>query len=465
MATLIVEDMQGNQAPLIVTALHITQQLNTLEQIDFTTANTSDNIDAFNMIQPRSLFINPQTNEMYRLSQSQGSENGDLYQLQVTALQVLTDLSDHYVNGTLNNTQSLDSCMRLITNGTKFSYSLHGNFDNHDFGSSDNNNETFGNGLAYDLFINSVVKDFNLEWTAHDYHIDLYNKVGSDNQFVCLDKDDIYALQDSMDVTTLKTRISGTGKVDDNSKKPAVTATYTSPNAKQFGIIDAPPYSDDRCTDYNTLVNELKQQLQDYPLVQYQANVNKFKQYAQGLNNNYAIGNYGIIRTRWGIDETVRISKIDKYVDSPSNADVLTFGNLQLDPSEIMAQLQNSHDNYINVINEIKNSNSSSVIPITPNSITIKTIGKATGTITLINNNNVITVSLDLSNAIVETIAKLDKTYVPNVDRSGTLTVTSGLLNYKITKDGTFMITKITNLTGKALTSLDNASGSFTYIV
>lgn len=465
MTVLIVQDMQGNQAPLEVTALHITQQLNTLEQIEFTTFNTPDN-NAFNMIQPRSIFIDPQTNEIYRIEQRQGQEQGDLYQLQVTALQILTDLSDHYVNNSLHDTQSLDSCMKLITDGTKFNYTIHGNFNNHDFGSdANNNNETFGNALAYDLFINSVVKDYNVEWIAHGYHIDLYNQIGSNNSFVSLDKSDIYALQEQSDFTTLKTRISGVGKVDDNSKKPVVSATYTSPNAKQFGIIDAASYSDDRCTDYNTLLSELKAQLQDYPLVQYQADINKFKQYTSGLNNNYEIGNYGIIRTRWGIDETVRISKLDKYIDSPSNADVVTFGNLQLDPSKIMAQLQSSHNSFEQAINQLKNENSSSNIPITPLQTTIDATGKATGTITLAVNNNVVTTNFSLKNAIVETIVQLPKTYTPSDNRSGVLNVNNGLLSYEITKDGKFNITKITDLTGKAITTLASVSGSFNYIL
>ena len=206
MTMLIVQDIQGHQEPLMVQNLHITKQLNTLTQIDFNTVNTPDNESAFEMIQPRSVFIDPVDNEIYRISQKTGQELGDLYQLQITALQVLTDLSDTYIKDVMYNTQSLDSVMSFITKGTKFSYSLHGNFANHDFGSKGSDGGSpFGNALAYDLFINSIVKDYNVEWSCHGYHIDLYNQIGSENQFVCIDKDDVYALQETADFTTLKT--------------------------------------------------------------------------------------------------------------------------------------------------------------------------------------------------------------------------------------------------------------------
>lgn len=138
---------------------------------------------------------------------------------------------------------------------------------------------------------------------------------------------------------------------------------------------------------------------------------------------------------------------------------------LQLDPSKIMAQLQSSHNSFEQAINQLKNENSSSNIPITPLQTTIDATGKATGTITLAVNNNVVTANFSLKNAIVETVVQLPKTYTPSDNRSGVLNVNNGLLSYEITKDGKFNITKITDLTGKAITTLASVSGSFNYIL
>lgn len=468
MAYLIIKDLQGNEQPLQVQNLHITKQLNTLTQIEFNTVNTKDNSTAFNMIQPRSIFIDPVDNEVYRISQKSGQEIGDYFQLQITALQALTDLSDKYISDTLYNTQSLASVMNLITKGTNFKYKLHGTFQNHDFGSKDTSGSSpFGAGLAYDLFINSVVKDYNCEWTCHGYQIDLYNKVGADNKFVCLDKDDVYSIQETSDFTTLKTQISGTGKVDDNGN-PTVTATYTSPNAKQFGVIEATPYSDDRVTNKDTLINELKAQLQDYPLVQYQANVNKFKKYAQSLSNDYEIGNYGLIRTRWGIDETVRISKIDIYRDTPGSADVLTFGNLQLDPAEVISRLSQAQTDFKNEINQIKNNHQSSSSDTNGETISIET--PFVGTINVSSVGTIIYVDFDLDSLSTQTtVCQFGNSFKPSAIRNGNLisnTNPSYIISWRIDTNGNFIVMNITDLAGNPVQNItQSVSGNFSYTI
>lgn len=463
MANLIVQDIQGNQQLLVVQGLHITKQLNTLTQIEFTTINTSDNLSAFNMIQPRSIFIDPVDNEIYRISQKNGQELGDLYQLQITALQIMTDLSDKYIKDVIYNTQSLDSVMRFITNGTKFSYSLHGNFNNHDFGAKGaDGGSPFGNALAYDLFINSVVKDYNVEWACHGYHIDLYNQIGSENQFVCIDKDDVYALQETADFTTLKTQIYGMGKTDDNGN-PKVSTTYTSPNAKQFGIIEASPYSDDRCTDVNTLIDELKTQLQDYPLVQYQANINKLKKYAIGTSNNYEIGNYGIVRSRWGIDITTRISKLDIYRDTPETANVITFGNLQLDPSQIIVELDQARNQIVNGVNSIikanqKDNGSSTTIKIDNGNIELSISG------------GIVYVDLSMQELTsLRTLGTFAEPYRPKSQRTGNFIASSDknyIVNYVVQTNGDFNILSISDLSGTPVNELDNpVNGNFNYLI
>lgn len=467
MTMLIVQDIQGHQEPLMVQNLHITKQLNTLTQINFNTVNTLDNESAFEMIQPRSIFIDPVDNEIYRISQKTGQELGNLYQLQITALQVLTDLSDTYIKDVMYNTQSLDSVMSFITKGTKFGYSLHGNFANHDFGSKGSDGSSpFGNALAYDLFINSIVKDYNVEWSCHGYHIDLYNQIGSENQFVCVDKDDVYALQETADFTTLKTQIYGTGKTDDNGN-PTISTTYTSPNSKQFGIIEANPYSDDRCTDVNTLTSELKAQLQDYPLVQYQTNVNKFKEYADGLSNNYEIGNYGIVRSRWGIDITTRISKLDIYRNTPGTADVITFGNLQLDPSEVMVQLEQAHNKLVNSVNSIVSGSEAS----SGNSSTVNiNNGEYSGTVSLSLSSGIVYVDLSMKSVVANrTLTTFDSMYCPSTDRTGSFIVSSDknyIINYEIKKTGEFSIISISDLSGTPASEiLESVSGNFNYLI
>lgn len=463
MPMLIVQDLSGNQQPLIVSSLHVTKQLNTLSQIEFTTLNTPENKTAYDMIQPRSIFIDPADNEVYRISQKSSSELGDYFQIQVTALQAMTDLSDHYVKDVLYNTQTLDAVMQHITKGTKFMYKLHGSFNKHDFGSKGGENVSpFGNGLAYDLFINSIVKDYNVEWSCHGYQIDLYNQIGGENKFVCVDKDDVFQIQESADFTTLKTRIYGTGKTDDNGN-PTISTTYTSPNAEKFGYIDASPYSDDRCTNIDTLISELKAQLQDYPLVQYQANINTLKKYAKGLENDYAIGNYGTVLSRWGIDITTRISKIDMYRDSPSSNSVVTFGNLQLDPATVISKMNQAHNNLVNDVNKVISDNQA-------NAGSSELIELSNGTINISSSGGIVYVDFAIENITAgTTITTLNSSYIPKQVRTNSVIVSADknyIVTIKIGITGEFEIVSISDLSGTEIENIQNeVSSSFNYIL
>lgn len=336
----IIEDLKGNQEPLLVNDLHVTGQLNTVEQVDFTTINTADNEAAFNMLQPRSLITIPETDELYRLSENDGQEMGNYYQRTLTGLQVIQDLDDHVVSNTLTGSQSLDACMHLLTDGTKFSFTIHDSFGNHDFG-----DDKFGGDHALNLFVSTLVDTYVFEFTCHRYHIDIYKQIGKHDAFVFVQNNDIYALADTGDYTQIRTHIVGTGKQDDNGN-PVVTAEYTSPNASIYGVIDDDIFEDDNATDQQTLINEMKAQLKDYPLIQYTANINKFEQASPAEKlNNATLGNWGYLRDRNGMDVESRIVETDLYPQSKANEDTLTFGNLILDPNKMVAQL-NSNRNH-----------------------------------------------------------------------------------------------------------------------
>ena len=273
-------------------------------------------------------------------------------------------------------------------------------------------------------------------------------------------------MQETADFTTLKTQIYGTGKTDDNGN-PIVSTTYTSPNSKQFGIIEANPYSDDRCTDVNTLTSELKAQLQDYPLVQYQTNVNKFKEYADGLSNNYEIGNYGIVRSRWGIDITTRISKLDIYRDTPGTADVITFGNLQLDPSQVMVQLEQAHNKLVNDVSSIVSGNEES--SGTTSTIKVDT-GELSGTITISLSSGIVYVDLSMQElASLRTLGTFDEPYRPKNLRTGNFIVSSDknyIVNYVVQPDGEFNILSISDLSGTPISELMSpVNGNFNYLI
>lgn len=347
---LIVSDVSGAQQPLLVNDVHVTQQLSTIEQLDFTTYNTSDNQAGYNMLQPRTLITLPETGEMYRLSENDGQSMGNYYQRNITALQVLQDLDDHVVTGKLKGKQSLNAVMKFLTDGTKFTFSIHGSISDYTFA------DDFGGDHALTLFVDTIVTDYGIEFTTHGYHIDIYKSIGVHDAFVYLSGNDIYALADTGEYTQIRTHIIGYGKTDDNGK-PTVKAEYTSPNSSVYGVIDDDIYSDDNATDQATLLAGMKAKLVDYPLIQYTANVNKFEKLSPAdQTNDTALGNWGYLRDRNGLDVESRIIQKDVYPQS-NQEDTLTFGNFMLDPNKMMVQLKDNHNSNYKEIEKLKISN------------------------------------------------------------------------------------------------------------
>lgn len=396
---LLVKDLNNDEQPLLVNDVHITKQLNTVEQLDFTTINTLENESAFKMLQPRTIITVPETGEQYRLSENDGAELGTSYQRTLTGLQVLQDLDDTMKQDKLTGKQTIQATMDWLIKGTKFSYTVHDTFDSYDFG-----DDGIGGEHALSLFTDTIISNFKAEFTCTGYHIDIYKTLGAKNKFVFVQGDDIYSLAETADYTQIRTHITGTGKTtetttttdssgktttttddgtsdsssnqdsdsssDDSDTKTTtssitVKAEYTSPNAKIYGIIDDDNYSNDKATSEQQLINEMKAKLVDYPLIQYTANVNKFEEAnPAGKINDSSMGNWGFIKDRNGIDVETRIIQKDLYPQS-NQEDTLMFGNFILDPNKMIAQMQSNRNtdmkNIKDMIDKQAKNNSSSV--------------------------------------------------------------------------------------------------------
>lgn len=343
-----VTDILGNSEPLLVSELHIENTLCQVGQLDFTTWNTDENKVGYDMLTPRALITVPETGQMYRLSENDGADQGQYRERTLTALPVIQDLNDHYVKGTLKGVQTLDNCMHLITDGTSFNFTIHGDVPIFNF------IDDFGAGHALDLFLNTVVTSFKWEFTFNNYHIDLFKQIGQQNAFVLVDGDDLHSMEDSADYTTITTQVHGEGKMDDNDN-PTVQADYVSPNVTQFGYIDADPYQDDNVTDVDVLKGILRTKVQDFPLVQFTATLVQFANLSvAGSQNDISVGNYGYLRSRSGVDVKIRISSTDLYPQSKGNDSTVTFGNLKLEPAAITARLQAARANSGRQLDNIK---------------------------------------------------------------------------------------------------------------
>lgn len=120
---------------------------------------------------------------------------------------------------------------------------------------------------------------------------------------------------------------------DTANQQPQYTCQgeYDSPMAAddKWGKIWADPFTSDSITDQKTLIEAMKKQIHDYPDVQYTTDWITFKDsLSQGIKNDIAVGNYGYLRDRYGVDVNVRIQSFTKYLDkNTTQSSSITFGN------------------------------------------------------------------------------------------------------------------------------------------
>lgn len=347
---LTVKDFQGSEAPMDnPTSAVLADTFGQVAQLTVTFLR-SLNEDVANMMQPRTLLIDEDSGQKYRLQSVSSAPAGGDISFSAVFLSILHDMNDHYVDSTLTGTQSLDACMQLITQNTVITYTIHDSFPNFEFSTE------FGKGKAYDLFLNTLVSDFGFEFNIDNQHIDIYKTIGQQDAFVWLDALSFNTLNEQSDYAAIATHIKGTGKMDDNSK-PLATAEYSSPHVKDYGVIDADFVSDERFTNNDALLAYLKTKLQDYPLIQRTITLNNdnTKSPFKLNKDTIAVGDHGYLRARNGVDVNTRITEITRDLTGHTATQV-TLGNQIKTFNQITAELQLSRQQTSHEISAIKSS-------------------------------------------------------------------------------------------------------------
>jgi hypothetical protein len=319
---LIIKNVQGTENALkTIDDLTLTQTLGAIDQLTFNFIDNADNKIASELVMPRSIVTVPENNQQYMITTPTITPLGRYRQYAVTALHVGQTLHDRYIDKKLTKTQSLDACMKFITQGTEFTYVIHDKFSNYAF------SEEFGNARGDDL-LTTLASDFGFEYYFDNFKIHIYKTIGKDNSFLFVDGANVSKITDTEDYSNFSTHIKGTGKTSDDKKSSTVTAEYTSPLADKFGIIDADPISDERFTTTASLQDYLKTQIKDYPEVQYTIEWADFSKNAKYHDlNDVKVGNSGYLKDRYGIDVSVRITELVFNPQSNTVTPQITFGN------------------------------------------------------------------------------------------------------------------------------------------
>nr|DAL96587.1 MAG TPA: tail protein [Caudoviricetes sp.] len=333
-----VKQISVDETPAIVYNLPITESLNELSTVSFTLDDNVQNKAATLMMSPQTMVLVPETGQWFRLTTVNPISLGNTRSYQVAGVHVGTDLHDKYVEGRLSNTQSLDACMKYITDGTAFKYVIHDTFSNYSF------SDGFGGDFADNLFMNTLKDDFGFEFYFDNWTIHIYKKIGQSDQFVFIDGYNAHKISWTEDYSNIRTKIKGLGKQNDDGSY-AATAEYTSPNAYIWGVKQAATVQDDRFTDSNSLNNYIKGQLQDYPIIQYTMERAEFEHGAKLSDiNSIKMGNSGLLKDRLGVDVDTRIVGMTYYPQDSKQTDTITFGNKIFDSAHNWAMQQRAKD-------------------------------------------------------------------------------------------------------------------------
>ena len=176
-------------------------------------------------------------------------------QKQVKAQHIFFDLIEHQLYGYIGGTKSADDIFYFILAGSGWTFE---NVDVTNYIVLSN----FGENNAVKL-IRDACNALDCEIKIMPgKHIKLYKRIGTDTDNQFRFSHNIKTLRKNVDTTNLFTVIKGFGA-------NGLEVTYTSPNASIYGERHAEPIRDDRYSLTDSLIDRLKQELNDAPEISY----------------------------------------------------------------------------------------------------------------------------------------------------------------------------------------------------
>lgn len=179
--------------------------------------------------------------------------NESTYTKQISAVSTFFDLGGVYKSKIYGGTRTIKQFLTWTLSGTDWTYEYVGT-DPYIL------IPNYGTDNALKL-IQGLCEVAKIEYKIMpNNHLIFKEKIGSNNNAQYRYGHNIKALEKTVDTTNLKTRIEGIGH-------QGLSVTYTSPYAKQFGIIEAEPIIQEEFTNEKELLNHIKSQINDEPLL------------------------------------------------------------------------------------------------------------------------------------------------------------------------------------------------------
>lgn len=242
------------------------------------------------------------------------------------------DSTDNHVYEQISGTLRLDKLLEFSLKGTGYKIVIY------------NNNlplsvtvENFGDDNSLVLF-KSVLDKFGAEFEVIDNEITVMKEIGSytDEQLRYF-----YNIKDpsqEIDTDDFKTYIRGYGKKNEDGSY-VVTAEYTSPLAKAYGIKHAKPVRDDRYTDYASLLERIKRDLNDHIDISIKLSAVEAEELGWQYINK---GDYvWCIIDPFDLDVRIRVVDVENFSNENKSA-IYTLGSIKRKATDAMVELKTS---------------------------------------------------------------------------------------------------------------------------
>ncbi|WP_392388174.1 phage tail protein [Bacillus wiedmannii] len=197
--------------------------------------------------------------------------------------------------------------------------------------------ENFGDDNSLVLF-KSVLDKFGAEFEVICNEITVMKEIGSytDEQLRYF-----YNIKDpsqEIDTDDFKTYIRGYGKKNEDGSY-VVTAEYTSPLAKVYGIKHAKPVRDDRYTDYDSLLERIKRDLHDNMDISIKLTAVEAEELGWQYINK---GDYvWCIIDPFDLDVRIRVVDVEDF-SNENKSSVYTLGTIKRKATDVMVDLRAS---------------------------------------------------------------------------------------------------------------------------
>lgn len=310
---LIVTDLQGNTEALTnIQNAVVNEEVNGDFSISFTSFLSPENAHAYPLLEEESL-IELDGHE-FRVKKI--VEVNKRKQVE-SALHIFFDLIEHQIYGYMGGTKSADDIFNFILAGSGWTFE---NVDVTNYVVLSN----FGEDNAVKL-IRDACNALDCEIKIMPgKHLKLYKRIGTDTDNQFRFRHNVKTLKKSVDTSNLRTVIKGFGS-------EGLEVTYPSPMVAIYGERHAEPVRDDRYSIPESLLDRLKQELNDVPEISIEIEVTQLD-FEANLGDNI-----WTIYEPLGMDIKTRIAA-RKWFPFSKRAPTVTIENRKKTFSDILTQ-------------------------------------------------------------------------------------------------------------------------------